>query len=257
MDTARIYIQAPTLTPLRGGLRTSATVVDATDPRAAFGIEYQPEACGQASIDVNRCVDTTTEKDFENGIGTVTGTPFTVYKGVECDLFSYEEVKRRASKGLELGAWRAVEEWTWENLLAVNTTTDLTPAPVPNLKVGIGLLEAYAAANYGGIATLHMPRSAVSLMYEVHGDPDHLHTLQGTKIANGAGYAANTSPAGVPAGAGEAWLYISGEVLVTRSPVVTADAPMLVNNRSVALAEQVHTVTIECFVAAVRVDLEI
>lgn len=196
-----------------------------------------------------------TNKAFE-GRSLIEGDPFTVYKGVECDLLTTRDDEARAERGLRLGESRAVEAAVWETLLATSDAVDLTPGGgAVTVNGGIGMLEEYAGQYYGAVATIHAPRSLIPLMKDLEQVDGHLETIQGTKIANGFGYTANTGPEGTVAAAGEAWLYISGEVVLSQGPIATHAAPLVQNNRAMVLAERVYAPSVECFIAAVRVSL--
>lgn len=194
------------------------------------------------------------DKRFERS-GLITATPFTVYKGVECDMVTTSGDEERARRGLLLGESRAIEAVVLDRLLS-HPDTDTIVGGALTPKAALGALEGYAGDAYGGVATIHVPRSVVPFLEDLEVSLDGtLTTKQGTKIANGAGYSANIGPDGTEADAGEAWMYISGEVLIARSAVNVKQARHLPTNTAQALAERVVTAAVECFVAAVRVSL--
>ena len=156
---------------------------------------------------------------------------------------------------MTLGQGRAIEEHLWTTLLTGGTAVTIA-ATALSPRAALGALERYAADNYGGVPTLHIGRAVVPFFDDLQVAPDgSLRTVQGSKIANGAGYSTNLSPAGAPPAAGEAWMYVTGEVTVRLGPVVEAAAPVLVTNRTLALAERAVVVTAECILGAVRVTL--
>src|SRR5690606_33777473 len=133
----------------------------------------------------------------------------------------------------------------------VNLTAGGDPVTV---KGGIGMLEGYAAQQYGAVPTLHAPRSVVPMMEDLEREADgSLTTIQGTKIANGGGYESNIGPDGNEAPAGQAWLYMTGEVVLYRTAIQSHEAPQYEVNLHKALAERVYVPTVECFIAAVLV----
>jgi hypothetical protein len=199
--------------------------------------------------------------------------PITVYAGVTCSTFglTYAEGQQRALEQLRLGEQRALEQFFMEQVLCGYATgNDLTPAAgALSVPVGVGALEGWLAANYGGQGVLHVPAGAAALLGSHHvldfADESY-RTLAGNCVVIGAGYAANVGPADPGPGcevapAGEAWLYITPPVRVRRdSPSLTSqDERRTVNtstNDRFALAETTFVPeTACCIAAAVRVTL--
>lgn len=84
---------------------------------------------------------------------------------------------------------------------------------------GLGLLQDALADQYGGQGVLHSPRQVEPFFPDsVRLEGANLVTRLGNVLSFGAGYP-NESPAGVAAGAGQAWLYATGPVVVRRSTV--------------------------------------
>lgn len=257
-----VYIEAPSVTPAPGGLYAVANVITGDRHIGASGIQYLAETCGVAStLDDPACTpaDSRPEKTF-NEIEVVSGLPFAVYKGVECVDMTGDD-SGWAERGLELTEHIAVEQGVMSGVL--QGATDLTPTPGTAVSVvqGIAILEGYAAANYGGVPTLHMARSTATHGFasEVleHDLNFRVTTRQGALVANGGGYELNLSPAGVEAPTGEAWIYVTGAVTVARTPVQVFDvlgASEHINVQN-ALAERMVAVTVECIKAAVLVEL--
>lgn len=165
---------------------------------------------------------------------------------VEAALMKYRFVENLAGAGLP-GEWSA--------------PTDLTPTggAVSPTK-GVALLEGFAAREYIGLGTLHVPVTAASLLLVDSGlmwEGDRLYTALGSKVVAGAGYdLPNTGPTGVAAAAGERWMYITGEVLIRQGrEVIVRDAFDEVNNDHVVLAERGYVVAVDGFAAAVRVTV--
>lgn len=197
-------------------------------------------------------------KQFD-GIDWVEAKPVSVYKGVECDLLggARGEYEIRAARGLELGESAAVERYFWDSVLPV-AATDLNPSGAVSVVEAAGLLDEYAASVYGGTPVLHVGRRAtISLFADsaIDGSPGTLFTVNGTIVANGAGYTSLVGPGGVVAGADEVWAYITGQTMVRRGKVEVAQAPALLANQQVVLAERRIIPSFECFAVAVRIDL--
>jgi hypothetical protein len=194
------------------------------------------------------------DKDFAIFEDAIETDPFTLYKGVEYAMLLGEQADVAAafSAGETYGVEKALQAGVLNDM-----ATDLTPTsgtPVTNIKYAIGVLEQYAADSYAGLPLLHGNRAAVSLMSDFITDTGgfKLFTKQGTPIANGGGY----GPEGPDtAGAGEAWLYISGAVTILRGPLDVYPAHNLKGNRTLALAERTYVPVVDSFVAAILVGI--
>lgn len=259
-----VYIEAPSVAPARGGLYAVANVIDGDPHIGASGAQYLSENCGVASsLDDPACItaEDRAEKTFGE-IDVVSSEPFAVYKGVTCVDMRGDD-SSWAEHGLELTEGIAVEQQVMATVL--QGATDLTPTPGTAVSVrhGVAILEGAAAANYGGTPILHMARSTATIAFSedvLDNDMDFtVTTKQGALVANGGGYEGNLGPDGEPAAAGEAWIYVTGMVVITRTPVTTnrvlAAGEHL--NLQQALAERMIAVTAECINYAVLVELEI
>jgi hypothetical protein len=143
---------------------------------------------------------------------------------------------------------------------------DLTPAggavdPV----VGLAMLEGHASYNYAGAPTLHVPRTIGSLLINKYAaieyDGDTLITELGSKVAADGGYESpNNGPDGTEPAAGELWLYATGEVTVAAGdPIVRGGLDLTEDddsNRYRILWERPYIATVDCYTAAVRVEVQ-
>ncbi|UQS95166.1 hypothetical protein Pam4_23 [Pseudanabaena phage Pam4] len=189
----------------------------------------------------------------------VLGEAFAVYHNFVCRPVG-TDLLERARAALRLGEGRAVER-VWAQQMA-STATDVTPTPGTPLDLvdGLALLEQYAAENYGGVPVLHVPRGATTRL-AAHGAVDRygtrIETPQGAFVASGGGYTGESGP-GADATAGQAWLYVTGQVTVRRAPVIEATAIKTsgagASNDFRALVERPYVVTSECVSAAVLVN---
>jgi hypothetical protein len=259
-----VYIEAPAVAPAAGGLYAVATVRDADVHVGASGATYLSENCGVASsLDDPACLtaDERAEKTFDE-IDVITGTPFAVYKGVEC-TWMVDDDSDWARHGLELTEHIAVEEGMAEHVFA--GATDITPTPGTALTVAqaIAVLEGYAGANYGGTPVLHMDRhvASIGLTQEAltFGLDFTITTKQGALVANGGGYLGMADPSGDPPADGEAWIYMTGAVTIARTPVIVnrvLGASEHLNLQR-ALAERMIAVTAECMLVAILVETEL
>lgn len=338
-----VYIDAPTVTPLPGGLLAVANVVDSSDPHVLNGTTYLSEACGVADVvpgdNCGMLTVTITATDADSATFVFTGTPggsytitlddgtpsarafgpnpsftldgltagphtitltaaggaewtsaeftwpltvglpnvialgektpanidvvdgqpFGVYKMTECKDLHGDDTEW-ARNSLALGEAHAVESGFMQAHLAQPATDLPNGTTAVSLVNGIAILEGYAADVYGGVPILHMPRSvatrALAADALMPGLDFTITTQQGALVANGGGYSLNLGPTGDPAPAGQAWLYVTGMVTLTRGPVQAHRVLDVENNDQVVLAERVYVPSVDCFTAAVLVTLE-
>lgn len=258
-------------------------VVVATDGHQLNGTDMLSTSCGQAHPWQN-CPSTDpgafpwtnpAEKDFDRQ-PFCSFEPVTAFAGVECSTIgiTFREAGERAMDQLRLGEQFVLEQWFMTRFLANTTyTTDLTPgAGAVHIVNGIGILENWLAANYGGQGVIHAPIGTSSLLAMHHQVRDGVtdetcpETLAGNAVILGAGYSANVGPIAPPgppvaAAAGEAWLYITPPMRIRRDdPVLVLNREWQGINTSVndrrALAETTFVPEVACCkAAAVRVSL--
>lgn len=211
-------------------------------------------------------------KDLDSTIKTVTSSlPLVAYNLQSCNAVgSIDQAIARASRSLELGEGRVLED-AFESLLLADAV-DITPTAGTAIDMvdGLAELEQYAAKMYGGIATFHMPRAAATRLASrasVLRVGAGLETVLGGKIAAGGGYDGTgiLEDGTATPGDGEQWLYATGTVLawkgkmIEQGPVMVDNQPgVALGNRSYsneyrALAERPWVVGYECFAAAVLV----
>lgn len=201
------------------------------------------------------------------GTAWVDGAPFSLYHLFKCAPIGSggeQAFMDRARTALRLGEQRALERVTGRLLAADTDGVDLTPTPgtaVP-LVEGLSILEGWAGSNYGGVPVIHAPRTAASVLgHRLERVSGHLETKQGAFYASGGGYDRLTGPdGGAAADAGEAWLYVTGQVVIHRAPN-TEVGPIMDSaaggrlNEWAALVERLYTSTWECITGAVLVNL--
>lgn len=337
-----VYIDAPPVAPLPGGLLAVATVIDSGDAHALNGTTYLSEACGVADVvpgdacgmltatitatdadsatvaltgapggsytvtidagtpsarvfgpnptfTVNGITDGAHTVTISSPIGSwtsasftwpltvglpnvvalgtktdtqieiVSGTPFSIYKKTECQDLTDDDTTW-ARNALAHGESHAVEQAVMQSILAQPTTDLPAGSTAISLINGIAALEGYAADVYGGVPTIHMPRSVATRALAKDALLTSLDwsitTKQGALVANGGGYSMNLGPTGAPAPAGQAWLYATGQVTLLRGPVHTHRVLDHQTNDQIVLAERTYVPSVDCFVAAVLVTLE-
>lgn len=211
------------------------------------------------------------------GIDVVGADGFALYNVFKCAPIGQggeAAFQERARAALRLGEQRGLERVTGQLLAADARAVDVTPTPGTAVHPveGLARLQAYATDNYGGVPVIHSGVDTTTVLGRYHGvhrsrTGDRLETLQGALVASGAGYGALAGPrtdlndpdTAQAAGAGEAWLYATGTVVVHRSDNIEVGPLMsrapAATNEWAALTERVYTSTWECVVAAVLVDL--
>lgn len=268
------YAAPPTPDPARFGLFSVANVIEDPTLRYEAGIEWEPIACDAAGV-LSMVCPPEGEDDREGfpltaregGEGLVEVAPFAVLGSYLCSVFSrpLDEAENRARQHLAMGEERAVE-YAIATGLADNTPSfagavDLTDGGAVPFTSGLGLLEGYLAANYGGVGVIHSPRRASPQMsHHTERFGQRIETLVGTYVALGGGYdLANRGPDGTEAGDGEAWLYATSRPIVRRSEViVTPDEdhrPQIANNDVEIFAQRIYSVGWECVTAAALVQV--
>lgn len=199
---------------------------------------------------------------------------FVVYGAVQCMTIGLDRADQRSEvtrvfernegKGVEraLAAVRFVAtdsgvEPSWD------APVDLTPGTPVSITAAIGILEGYAAANYAGQPTLHLPRSAVTIGFALgllKEDGGNFYTKTGAKVAAGGGYDSTTAPTDA-----NVTMYVTGEVYVERSETMNFQEIVmpgdgsglgsgengLEHNTSIALVERMYRVGIDCLAAKI------
>lgn len=200
-------------------------------------------------------------KQVTDGIDDTIGDPFVAYSILRCSPVGLTgtTLEERALGNLRLGEQRAAESFLAGRLAA--TGLAITGAAAVEPEEGLAIAEQWAAAKYGGVPVIHTPRGVASLLATrtaiARSDNGRMESHLGAIVAAGGGYAALKGPGGVPAGVGEAWLYVTGTVTVRRAPTPET-VPMTMSrvpatNEAMAMAERPYVVATECVVGAVLV----
>lgn len=239
---APVRIETPPAAALAvGGLLAVANVIEAPDEHYMNGVQYESWVCGRGGIAPGLCdvapgVEIDPTKLFDGPV-LVTGYPFAVYTGVECDLFGHPYTQ--AATGRLEGSEEFLVGLAFEQLVMGSTD----PAPVqvcddPDADICdvIGLLEQWAGENYAGRPILHMNRyqtaQAISAHQVVPQLDGSLATVQGTPVANSPGY--------------DERIFVTGPVNLWRTPVRTYDVDAPMRNQAQSLAERVYVASWEC-----------
>lgn len=271
------YVAAPVPSPTQFGLFSVANILTGeADPHWMAGVEWEPVACTAAGIYNGQldCPNPGATKTYRSGTPRTTATPFTVYGSFSCSpIGRTQDADDRALDHLIYGEERAVE-------LAIATTAthsskSLTDAavvnvtPVPGTPVsiaqGIGILEAWIAANAAGQGTILANRldallgGANMAIVEPRPGDTKLLTRLNTPVAALSGFNARTGPNAVAAAAGSAWVFATGGIIQIRrsNPFLLteqiADSLNRNTNALNILAERTYAVGWDCGTAAVLV----
>jgi len=260
------YPTLPAVEKHTGTLLDTATVTDGITWLDGADL-FQSFNCMKFTGEAIHCAPSA--KEFDEAGGWVNGFQFAAYGGVQCKAIGLDQAEFEAEveRVFSLGESTAVERALMSVRFLANED-DLWEAPVDITPdsgavkpgVGVALLEGFAANEYVGQPTLHMPRTIASLLLGVDGveaKDGVLRTKLGAKIAAGTGYDfPNLSPTGVEATAGEKWLYATGSVWIGRGPLEVRQAMAHTDNDVFVLAERPYIAAVDCFAAAIRVTVE-
>lgn len=267
-------VTRPTTTPLRSSVLDHAT--DVTNAEH-FGLSnheglWPSYNCMDTLVPTELCPDPTEDKTFTT-VGWIPGFQFAVYGGVQCNLVGLDRADQKSEleRVFRLNEGKGVERALLENRFVArvlddtlpqrlqsewDAPEDLTPAGVTiDVKVALALLEGYAATQYAGVPTIHMPRAAATLLSAnglIKWEGDLAYTASGSKVAIGGGYDQSDLPL-----TGTLDLFATGEVYVERGPEVSiqtyelngATGAAFDSNTSVALVERPYRAAVDCFVA--------
>lgn len=249
------------------------------------GLTYDPMGCGEAHPYEINC-DPPVEKDFDDNSAEIEVLPFAVYASLVCGPrgMTPQYMTQKTLERLHSSEQHAVEEAFWTGA-AGNTPAIDGPGAVDvgaggtfaNIVDGVAALEAhaYGTVPYGYHAVLHANSAVHAYAAESHlvhtaaegfapvwgttVDEPTLRTSLGTKWVFGGGYP-GTGPAGVAPGAGETYIWITGNVTVWRQAEWTPPDPARsafdkTLNQFKLLAERGYLATYECFTAYALVSI--
>jgi hypothetical protein len=279
--TPPVRVSAPPPGDHRYGIFNVADVVPFTDDHQHYGgLLYDAAGCGTARGWPIACDVATpgTPKTFDNNTAETSVKPFAVYTSLLCGTAGYtaEYLEDKVRMRLAAVEQQGVEEAFSSGLLN-GTTLGNTPVlaggggvtvltAAGSLKLAVAALEEFAGDNYGYVPVIHAPASVAAHagangLIRAQGDiPANgvLKTYLGSRWSFGSGYT-NTSPVGVAAAAGHAWLYVTGRVTLWQNTNVFVSPAKQSANRAVnqynLIAEREWAASFDCFVAAIDVTL--
>lgn len=280
--------KAPTCVPARYGLLSVAEVEEVSEGHWAAdeGFQYDLESCGEILALSGRCTPTPENKsDALEGVGVEVSESFTLIAGYKCSVpgrpvseawdFAERRLTQGESRGVEKAFWTGVDSLdaripqtlTGVDELDDPLAVDLTPVvgTAINITDATALLEDWAGDVMSCSPIIHVTRGIATYMAEsglITPSGQIMYAAgTGSRVAVGGGYS-NTGPDGLPAAAGEGWMFISGGVKVLRAPMFFT--PERGNNGAAinreindieVFAERTYGFELGCGLAAVLVDL--
>ena len=243
-------IDTPDLEPAAPGLLSAITVIDGTGHQLFEETQFGLPLDGH-NIDVPA---EGVEKQFDKLDEPISTALFQQYRGIESPILLGEDSKALIDDAYDRGETYAVER-KLQSLVLNPVAVDITPTPgtpVTNHKLAIGLLEQYARDNSTFKPYITGNALAITVVQDFI---PKLETLFGTTVSLAGGYGP-TGPNGRVAGAGQAWLYVHGKIILWRGPSDAEEvAKDLKANRQYALAEGSYAAAVTNFAAAILVGI--
>lgn len=259
---AGIAVETPPREPVQGGLFGASNVLP-LPPHGELGLFYDTDgiyAADAAKVEEGDAKCLEMAQALPDGFDQVHGTPVVVHAAVECTGFGarVEDFADAARARLIAGEERALEEFLWESVLP-GMADDLTPDAALKAKRAVGALQTHAGRVYTYVPTLHFGRDVAADLADhflVKFDQNKAAAIGGARAANGAGYFDKTGPGSVEAGAGEEWVYITGQTTIWQSEIDVYQAFDTTTNKMFAVAVRRDVIAIDGFAAAARVTLD-
>jgi hypothetical protein len=275
VTTPLATLTGPTPTAYGYGLYSVASPTDSADPRAGNGAQWPMAGCGVAQAFAVDCppADSPAALVGDDGLPWVQQFPFGVVAGVRCKPVgsTTDEMRDAARAIMRLSEQYAVERafargGVWPATVSADAgylaqdPTILSAAAV-SPKAAIGMLEAAIVDMTGGVGVIHAPRIALGVLgadMTLRQQGGRLLTLVDTPVAMGGGYDGSGPDGTRPAG--EAWVYATGPVQVTRGPVMDlpGDSRLAVDrttNDTLVMALRIVSVGYACGVVGVPITL--
>lgn len=256
-----LYVENPHPQTQRYGLFDVAVgPLDLPEHARNGGVDYESIVCELPTGYAVACTPDMAVKTFGGGPETVTAAPFVVRSSFRCGSVGMTEERMRqlAITRLKAGEMAVVErifsQATFGQTPGLPGATVVTP-DCTDLVTTVGALEEAFYATRGNVGVLHVPMVAgVALLDQrvIERDGRIWRTASGTAVSIGNYINASPADPQVAAGAGQAWLYMTGSVAVWRSPDSSIYVPKLAEalNRSTnqvyGQAEREYIVSYEC-----------
>lgn len=247
MVAPRQIVTGPTADPSPYGLLSVAEFPSASDVHWQGGITWQSVCVtGLGGTTLDLCTSplvTGGGATTEPGAFTPTtyqtlrgATPFTVYTQFECSPVGNEQAEEIATQALQVASGWQVERAFWTGFAAgqaavfphlahsgaaqfdgavlLQSTPVTGGSATTDIAEALGFLEKSIANCNGGVGVIHIPVELLPTLdawglVKVNGQV--LRTLNGNKVAVGAGYP-GSAPSGAAPAAGTTWMYATGPV---------------------------------------------
>lgn len=257
----------------RYGLFTAATGPLTLPPRGiGGGLQYETGTCelpNGLAVDCGGTASKVLTTDYSTD--TMTGAPFIVYSSLVCGLVGMDETRMRRflMDRLKAGEQAVVENIFSRQLfgqspgLSNNAGVVTVTAVTTGANASVAELEAAFYATYGLTGTIHVPFLVAQRMFAGGGlrwDGRLWRTAAGSIVS--IGNYAGRSPADAAPAAGTAWIYMTGQVSLWRTPdsdvYITPfqNAFSRTTNQLTALAEREYVLNFDCAVFATLVTLD-
>jgi hypothetical protein len=235
------------------------------------GLQYETGTCELPNGLAVECGGTASKvltTDYSSD--TLTGTPFVVYSSLVCGLAGMDEqrMQRFLMERLRGGEQAVVESVFSRQLfgqspgLSNNAAVVTVTAVTSGINASIAELESAFYAAYGLTGTIHIPFVlAQRLGADVLRWDGRVWRTPGGSIVSFGNYAGR-SPTDVAPAAGTAWIYMTGQVSLWRTPdsgvYITPfrNAFSRTTNQLTALAEREYVIDFDCSVFATLVTLD-
>jgi hypothetical protein len=287
MAGPRLLVEPPTFTSIPYGLLTVVEYPPTPDQHWENGVTYRSiclATSGQTTgTTYDECISVTGTGAPPAGPSKVDNvdsifrgaTPFTVITEFDCSPVGLGDAEAVAQRALAQSEPWQVERAFWSGIVGGQTVvfphlaanaqvldaqsyvlqtaaTTVTGGATPlHVVEALGLLEGALADCYDGVGVIHVPQRALPTFDAwslLHADGDVMRTLNGNKVAIGAGYP-GTSPAGAVPTAGSSWIYATGAVMAYRSAVRLLGPPGAIDrakNTVKMIAERTYVLGWDC-----------
>lgn len=186
-------IDGPDRQPLPYGAFSVVSLAEAATERWENGVTWEAFGCDPVGVVIGDCDPASAvgfPKQFPDGSGTGSATPFTVYGAAKCTPGAGDINKQRdkAREVLLAREQQGVETRLWMKM-AADDNADLLTASSPLL--GLGRLEKWIGDNYGSKGVIHASRLAATVLVKaavLRPSGGQLLTQLGTPVIVGSGY---------------------------------------------------------------------
>lgn len=246
-----LRIAAPRVAPYGGGLRDMVPIVSSADPHLGGGVEYDGVLCAHAGLAPGLCDERVTPDAQKNTHNpeAVEGPAIAVYTGVECDILG-EPYDTLASNALEMGEFYALAQGIWEVFFKPVVAPNVLTTAAVCVEEAVAIAEDWAAENQPGTPYFWTSRGVATQMFA-----NDVAVREGNGLVTPLGSPIVAErPFGQRTLGTKGWMYVTGAPQLVKGPVLTSLGRDTSTNQSVAIAERIWAVTIECTIAALQIE---